>query len=65
MLDPRGIQEFVSVVDLGGFTAAAEELDVSISFVSRQIILFPKFICQASKNLLVSFFEFIFYVPVP
>jgi len=37
MLDPRGIQEFVCVVELGSFTAAADAMHVSTSFVSRQI----------------------------
>lgn len=37
MGEPRGIREFVAVVEQGGFTAAAERLDVSTSFVSRQV----------------------------
>ena len=32
-----GIREFVAVVESGGFTAAANALDVSTSFVSRQV----------------------------
>jgi len=32
-----GIREFVAVVEGGGFTAAANALDVSTSFVSRQV----------------------------
>jgi len=32
-----GIREFVAVVESGGFTAAASDLDVSTSFVSRQV----------------------------
>ena len=37
MLDYQGLREFVAVVEQGGFTTAAEALDVSTSFVSRQI----------------------------
>ena len=32
-----GLREFIAVVDYGGFTAAANTLDVSTSFVSRQV----------------------------
>ncbi|MFQ5982866.1 MAG: LysR substrate-binding domain-containing protein [Woeseiaceae bacterium] len=34
---PTGLREFVGVVENGGFTAAADALDVSTSFVSRQV----------------------------
>lgn len=37
MSELRGVREFVAVVEQGGFTAAAEALDVSTSFVSRQV----------------------------
>ena len=37
MNESRGVREFVMVVEKGGFTAAAECLDVSASFVSRQV----------------------------
>jgi len=37
MFDRGGLREFVAVVDKGSFTAAAESLDVSTSFVSREI----------------------------
>jgi len=37
MLDQGGLREFVAVVEHGGFTAAATSLDVSTSFVSRQV----------------------------
>ncbi len=37
MLDQSGLREFVAVVEHGGFTAAAATLDVSTSFVSRQV----------------------------
>ena len=37
MLTHQGLQEFVAVVEQGGFTAASKELGVSISFVSRQV----------------------------
>ena len=37
MLDQGGLREFVAVVEQGGFTAAAATLDVSTSFVSRQV----------------------------
>lgn len=33
----EGVREFVSVVEHGGFTAAARQLNVSTSFVSRQV----------------------------
>ena len=33
-----GLREFVAVVEHGGFTAAANALDVSTSFVSRQVM---------------------------
>ncbi len=35
---PTGLKEFVAVVENGGFTAAANALDVSTSFVSRQVV---------------------------
>ncbi len=35
---PTGLKEFVAVVEHGGFTAAANALDVSTSFVSRQVV---------------------------
>ncbi len=37
MIGQEGIQEFVAVVEQGGFTAAARQLHVSTSFVSRQV----------------------------
>lgn len=37
MIDQTGLREFVAVVENGGFTAAAATLDVSTSFVSRQV----------------------------
>jgi len=37
MLARGGLREFVTVVEQGGFTAAAATLDVSTSFVSRQV----------------------------
>ncbi len=37
MVDQTGLREFVAVVEHGGFTAAAATLDVSTSFVSRQV----------------------------
>ncbi len=37
MPDQSGLREFVAVVEHGGFTAAAATLDVSTSFVSRQV----------------------------
>ena len=37
MVDQLGLREFVAVVEHGGFTAAANALDVSASFVSRQV----------------------------
>lgn len=37
MLNHQGLHEFVAVVERGGFTAASNELGVSISFVSRQV----------------------------
>jgi DNA-binding transcriptional LysR family regulator len=33
-----GLTEFIAVVENGGFTAAADALDVSTSFVSRQVV---------------------------
>ena len=33
----EGLREFVAVVEQGGFTAAARQLNVSTSFVSRQV----------------------------
>ncbi len=35
---PTGLKEFVAVVENGGFTAAANALEVSTSFVSRQVV---------------------------
>jgi len=37
MIGQEGLREFVSVVEQGGFTAAARQLNVSTSFVSRQV----------------------------
>lgn len=37
MFDRGGLREFVAVVEKGSFTAAADALDVSTSFVSREI----------------------------
>ncbi|MCG8378507.1 MAG: LysR substrate-binding domain-containing protein [Proteobacteria bacterium] len=37
MFDRGGLREFVAVVEKGSFTAAADILDVSTSFVSREI----------------------------
>ncbi len=37
MSGQEGLQEFVHVVEQGGFTAAARQLSVSTSFVSRQV----------------------------
>ncbi len=37
MIGQKGLREFVAVVEQGGFTAAAEALEVSTSFVSRQV----------------------------
>ena len=37
MSGQEGLQEFVAVVEQGGFTAAARQLNVSTSFVSRQV----------------------------
>ena len=37
MPEQGGLREFVAVVEHGGFTAAARTLDVSTSFVSRQV----------------------------
>ncbi len=37
MVNQDGLREFVAVVERGGFTAAAATLDVSTSFVSRQV----------------------------
>ena len=37
MIDQGGVREFLAVVEHGGFTAAATSLDVSTSFVSRQV----------------------------
>ncbi len=37
MFDRGGLREFVAVVEQGGFTAAADILDVSTSFVSREV----------------------------
>ena len=35
---PTGLKEFIAVVENGSFTAAADALDVSTSFVSRQVM---------------------------
>ncbi len=37
MIGQEGLREFVHVVEQGGFTAAARQLSVSTSFVSRQV----------------------------
>lgn len=37
MADQSGLREFVAVVELGSFTAAADALNVSTSFVSREV----------------------------
>jgi DNA-binding transcriptional LysR family regulator len=37
MNNQQGLREFVAVVEFGGFTAAADAIDVSASFVSRQV----------------------------
>ena len=37
MFDRGGLREFVAVVEQGSFTAAADLLDVSTSFVSREV----------------------------
>jgi len=37
MIGQEGLREFVSVVEQGGFTAAARRLNVSTSFISRQV----------------------------
>ncbi len=37
MVDKGGLREFVHVVEHGSFTAAAEALQVSPSFVSREV----------------------------
>ncbi len=37
MSGQEGLREFVAVVEQGGFTAAARQLNVSTSFVSRQV----------------------------
>ncbi|MCK5667780.1 MAG: LysR family transcriptional regulator, partial [Gammaproteobacteria bacterium] len=37
MSGQEGLREFVHVVEQGGFTAAARQLSVSTSFVSRQV----------------------------
>ena len=37
MFDQGGLREFVAVVERGGFTAAADALHASTSFVSRQV----------------------------
>ncbi len=37
MIGQKGLREFVAVVEEGGFTAAADALDVSASFVSRRV----------------------------
>jgi DNA-binding transcriptional LysR family regulator len=38
MIGQEGLREFVSVVEQGGFTAAGRQLNVSTSFVSRQVM---------------------------
>jgi len=37
MIGQEGVREFVFVVEQGGFTAAAKQLNVSTSFISRQV----------------------------
>jgi DNA-binding transcriptional LysR family regulator len=37
MSDQSGLREFVAVVEHGSFTAAADALNVSTSFVSREV----------------------------
>ncbi|NIN36505.1 MAG: LysR family transcriptional regulator, partial [Gammaproteobacteria bacterium] len=37
MLGQEGLREFVAVVEYGGFSAAARQLNVSTSFISRQV----------------------------
>lgn len=37
MVGQEGLREFVAVVEQGSFTAAARQLDVSTSFISRQV----------------------------
>lgn len=37
MIGQEGLREFVAVVEQGGFTAAGRQLNVSTSFVSRQV----------------------------
>lgn len=37
MIGQEGLREFVAVVEQGGFTAAGKQLNVSTSFVSRQV----------------------------
>lgn len=37
MFDTGGLREFIAVVEQGSFTAAADLLDVSTSFVSREV----------------------------
>jgi len=37
MIGQEGLREFVYVVEQGGFTAAAKQLNVSTSFISRQV----------------------------
>jgi DNA-binding transcriptional LysR family regulator len=42
MITNEGLREFVSVVEHGGFTSAAKALNVSTSFVSRQVTQLEK-----------------------
>ena len=37
MAEQDGLREFIAVVENGGFTAAARQLHVSTSFVSREV----------------------------
>ncbi len=37
MADQNGLREFVAVVEHGSFTAAADALNVSTAFVSREV----------------------------
>ncbi len=37
MFDRGGLREFIAVVEQGSFTAAADQLNVSTSFVSREV----------------------------
>lgn len=42
MIGNEGLREFVSVVEHGGFTSAAKALNISTSFVSRQVTQLEK-----------------------